>query len=145
MHISVMEYEDNSEDEDEDEDDEDEDDGQGQDVDAARSRTESNMPPPPLARSFTANNAISRSSPDNTKANIPTDEMVPPIPPPKPRPLLPADPDLSPIASRKPLPSISATSATSFPLSRCLPLFLRLLWQSYPCDSRSQIDTLSPL
>ncbi|KAE8254784.1 hypothetical protein A4X13_0g3278 [Tilletia indica] len=110
MHISLMEYEDNSEDEDED--DEDDDDDQVQDVDAARSRTESNMPPP-LARSFTANNAISRSSPDNTNANIPTDEMVSPTPPPKPRPLLPAGPDLSPIASRKPLPSISATSATS--------------------------------
>ncbi|KAE8254781.1 hypothetical protein A4X13_0g3276 [Tilletia indica] len=80
MHISLMEYEDNSEDEDED--DEDDDDDQVQDVDAARSRTESNMPPP-LARSFTANNAIS------------------------------PDPDLSPLASRKPLPSISAENGDS--------------------------------
>ncbi|KAE8254777.1 hypothetical protein A4X13_0g3272 [Tilletia indica] len=110
MHISLMEYEDNSEDEDED--DEDGDDDQGQDVDAARSRTESSIPPP-LARSFTANNAISRSSPDNNNANVPTDGMVSPTPPPKPRPLLPADPDLSPLASRKPLPSISAENGDS--------------------------------
>ncbi|KAE8207340.1 hypothetical protein CF319_g9612, partial [Tilletia indica] len=89
MHISLMEYEDNSEDEDEDDEDDDEGEDQVQDVDAARSRTESNMPPP-LARSFTANNAISRSSPDSTNANVPTDKMVSPIPPPKPRPLLPA-------------------------------------------------------